>query len=269
MSEPDATPHLALDLERYPLDRPGSDAHRDLVARGRSQLAEFGLFDLPGFVRPEVCAEVVGALRPLIDHHSFTHRRRHNIYFLPEVEGLAPDHPALALMETSNRTVCADQVAGTTLDAIYRWAPMRHFLAELTGLGELYLMDDPLAPVNVMSYRDGEALNWHFDRSQFTTTVLLQAPLEGGEFEFRTGLRDDKRSDHEAIGRLVAGQDPDVQRRRLEPGTLSVFTGRHTAHRVAPVVGPVDRVIAVFSYFTEPGVTFTPDERLGFYGRSG
>jgi hypothetical protein len=34
-----------------------------------------------------------------------------------------------------------------------------------------------------MDYRPGEALNWHFDRSQFTTTLLIQAPEQGGEFE--------------------------------------------------------------------------------------
>ena len=28
--------------------------------------------------------------------------------------------------------------------------------------------------MNVMAYREGEALNWHFDRSEFTTTLLLQ-----------------------------------------------------------------------------------------------
>ena len=37
-------------------------------------------------------------------------------------------------------------------------------------------MDDRIAGANVMTYYDGEARNWHFDRSEFTTTLLLQAP---------------------------------------------------------------------------------------------
>ena len=45
------------------------------------------------------------------------------------------------------------------------------------------------ARVNVMAYRAGDALNWHFDRSEFTTTCLLQAPAAGGEFQYRSALR--------------------------------------------------------------------------------
>lgn len=48
-----------------------------------------------------------------------------------------------------------------------------------------------------------------------------------------------------------------------------MFTGRNTAHRVTAVSGDTDRVIAVFSFFDRPGVMFSTDERIGFYGRSG
>jgi hypothetical protein len=51
-------------------------------------------------------------------------------------------------------------------------------------------------------------------------------------------------------------------------GTLNVFRGKNTAHRVTPVAGPVDRIIAVFSYYETPGVRFSDEERIGFYGRA-
>jgi len=38
---------------------------------------------------------------------------------------------------------------------------------------------------------------------------------------------------------------------------------------VTPVVGETERIIAVFSYFDHPGVAFSDEERLGFYGRTG
>jgi hypothetical protein len=137
------------------------------------------------------------------------------------------------------------------------------------GKEALYPMADPLAAVNVMAYGDGQALNWHFDRSEFTTTLLLQAPEAGGVFEYRTGLRGPAGEDVEDIGRLVTGQDPQVRQAPLSAGTLSVFMGRDTAHRVTPEQGSRARIIAVFSYFDRPGVTFTPAERRGFYGREG
>ncbi len=48
----------------------------------------------------------------------------------------------------------------------------------------LHKMDDRIAGANVMTYYEGKALSWHFDRSEFTTTFLLQALNSGGEFEY-------------------------------------------------------------------------------------
>ena len=55
----------------------------------------------------------------------------------------------------------------------------------------------------------------------------------------------------------------------LAPGTLNVFKGRNTAHRVTSVEGDRARIIAVFSYYETPDVIFSGAERLGFYGRTG
>jgi hypothetical protein len=132
----------------------------------------------------------------------------------------------------------------------------------------LYTMPDPLARVNVMAYRAGETLNWHFDRSEFTTTLLLQAPESGGAFEYRTDLRSDADPNYEGVARLLAGKDPLSRIEPLSAGTLNVFRGRNTAHRVTTVEGSRERIIAVFSYYERPGVMFTEEERIGFYGRT-
>ena len=119
-----------------------------------------------------------------------------------------------------------------------------------------------------MAYRDGEALNWHFDRSEFTTTLLLQAAEQGGEFEYKTGLRDDQDPNYAGIGEFLAGTQSDVNRLKLEAGTLNVFRGKNTLHRVSPVRGERERIIAVFSYYEQAGVRFSREENIGFYGRA-
>jgi hypothetical protein len=253
-----------IDLDRYPIDRPGP-ARDALVAQARAELAAKGTYNLEVFL-PDA-ARIAADLSPKFDAESFTHRRRHNIYFRKDVPGLPPGHPALAEVETVSRTLCADQVAGP-LTELYDWAPFAAFLAETMGKPALYTMDDPLARVNVMSYGAGEALNWHFDRSEFTTTLLLQAPEAGGAFEYRTDLRSDTDANHEGVARLLRGEDPEVKRIALSPGTLNVFRGRNTAHRVTPVEGGVARMIAVFSFYDRPGVRFSEEEQLGFYGRA-
>jgi len=256
-----------LDLDRYPLHDLTSGRGRDLVERCRRDLDARGMFDLVGLVRPEALRRCLDALEPLFASVAYTHRRRHNIYFADEVTGLAPDHPALRCVETVNHTICADQIPESLICRLYEWPPLADFLAAALDKPRLYLMADPLARANVMAYRDGEALNWHFDRAEFTTTLLLQSSDAGGVFQYRSDLRNDDDPNYEGVARLLAGEDDKVQSLPLAPGTLNVFKGKNTAHRVTPVVGAHQRIIAVFSYYENPGVEFSETEKLGFYGR--
>lgn len=259
----------AIDLERYPIDRPDSGSYRDLVARCQRALARDGMFNLFGFLIPAAVDLAVSQVKPVLDRESYAHTREHNIYFKPSIDGLPPDHPALRKVRTTNHTICTDQLAGTLVRSVYEFAPMAPFLAAVMEKPRLHIMADPLAGANVMEYRDGEALNWHFDRSEFTTTLLLQKPEAGGEFEYRTDLRSDSEPNYDGVARLLLGADPEARILELSPGTLNVFRGRNTAHRVTTTQGSRPRIIAVFSYYEKPGVRFTEEERLGFYGRAG
>lgn len=257
-----------LDLDRYPLDHLASARGRALAEDCRRALAERGMFDLAGFLRPAALARCLGEVGPVLDAAAFTHKRRHNIYFKDAIPGLASDHPALRRLETVNHTVCADQIAGGILCRIYDWPPLADFLAATLGKARLYPMADPLARINVMAYWAGEALNWHFDRAEFTTTLLLQAPQAGGLFQYRSGLRSESDPNYEGVAHLLAGRDGALKSLPLAPGTLSVFKGKNTAHRVTPIEGERARKVAVFSYYERPGVRFSAAERLGFYGRA-
>jgi len=257
-----------LDLDRYPLDREGSPEWTRLVDSSVATLETDGMFNLEGFLRPGVAQKAVGEIQPVMAARSHVHKRMHNIYFKPDIAGLAPDHPALRKVETISHTVCADQIPGSTVLAIYEYEPLLRFLAAAMGKSRLHVMQDPLARTNVMAYRAGEALNWHFDRSEFTTTLLLQAPEHGGDFEYRTNLRSDENPNYDGVAKLLEGRDPEAKILRLKPGTLNVFRGKNTAHRVTTIQGERERMIAVFSYYEKPGVMFSAEERVGFYGRT-
>jgi len=258
-----------LDLDTYPLDRPGSPEWLALVAQCQADLASDGMYNLPGFLKPEAIDKAMAEVRPVMETLSFVHKRRHNIYFRKDVPGLAPDHPALKMVDTINHTVCADQVPQSVPLWVYEWPQFAVFLAATMNKDTLFPMRDPLAKANIMCYRDGEALNWHFDRSEFTTTLLLQAPSGGGDFEYRSDLRSDTDPNFAGVAALLRGEDPDVKTLKLSAGTLNVFKGKNTIHRVTPCIGPDERYIAVYSYYERPGVMFTPEEQIGFYGRVG
>ncbi|KNG93760.1 HalD/BesD family halogenase [Pseudaestuariivita atlantica] len=262
------TLHSALNLADFPLDAPGSDAYAALVARCRSEMEAEGMFNLDAFVTAAAAQTEADRHKPKMATESFNHARTHNVYFRKEVPGLAPDHPALRPFDTSNNTLCSDQLDGSLVGQIYRWQPLIDFLATVMDKPALYPMDDPLAAFNVMQYAEGQALNWHFDRSEFTVTLLLQAPDEGGAFEYRTGLRTPDDPNYEGVAQLLAGDDPQMKSMSVVPGTLNVFKGVNTPHRVTPVVGDRPRMIAVLTYYERPGAMFTREEQMGFYGRT-
>ena len=162
-------------------------------------------------MKPAAIERALEEVRPVLHALSFTQRRRHNIYFAKEVPGLPSDHLALGTAETINHSVCADQITQSIPLWIYEWPPLITFIAATMEKESLYPMRDDLARVNLMLYRDGETLGWHFDRTEFTTTLLLQAPEEGGDFIYRTDLRTDDDPNYEGVARLLAGDDPEVR----------------------------------------------------------
>ena len=257
-----------INLDRYPLHLEASTSVTQLMRECVDHLGQTGMFSLPGFLRQEAIDATVAALDPLWRDQAFTHAREHNIYFEDVPEHAPSNHPGNVRFSTVNHTLCADQLDATPLVEIYQWPPLISFLARTLKLTSLYPMADPLAKVNVMAYGNDEALNWHFDRSEFTTTLLLQKPEGGGVFEYRRNLRANTEPSFEAVSDLLGGRDKQVLNWDPDPGTLNVFLGRDTAHRVTPVVGARQRIIAVFSYYDVPGKVFSAEEQAGFYGRS-
>jgi len=256
-----------INLERYPLHQLESVAGQQLVTQCIDDLQRDGMFTLKEFMRGKVIDAILPGLLQKFKQESFTHSRQHNIYFDDDIDDVAADHPALARVETINHTLCGDQLA-EPLRQIYLWSGLIEFLARVMRKPDLYPMDDPLACANVMGYYEGEGLNWHFDRSEFTTTLLLQSPRQGGDFQYRQDLRSEQDPNYEGIARLLRDEDAQVRTLKLGAGDLNVFKGKNTAHRVTPAVGNLARVVTVFSYYETPGRVFSDAENLGFYGRT-
>jgi hypothetical protein len=256
-----------LDLERYPLHQPAGRAYSELVASRQSDWRTGGACALPGLIRREMAQQAVEELRQPMDTISFRHRQAHNIYFSDDIDNLPQDLSERRLI-TTHRTLTCDQLAGTIIRAVYEWDPLRAFIQRVLELPQLYPMVDPMACLNVMAYGEGDELGWHFDRARFAVTILLQAAVEGGQFEYRRALRTATDANHAGVRRLLAGEDDSICQARPAPGDMTVFSGFGSAHRVAPVMGDTPRVMAVLSYMTEPGYQYGPEDRLRFYGRT-
>jgi hypothetical protein len=71
------------------------------------------------------------------------------------------------------------------------------------------------------------------------------------------------------VGRVLRGESDLVVRLPMHPGTLLIFEGRNSVHRVSPLRGPTDRLVALLAYDTKPGTVSSPLLRMARYGRAG
>ncbi len=254
-----------VDTARYPLDDTEGEGWRALLARGRHAMAEAGSFNLDGFLRPDAVDRAVSEVETAVSTGAHRHEARHNIYFSDEDDGTpATAHTGL----TTSWTLAGDRLAGGVLDRVYRWPALAGFLARLFDKPALRPMADPLACLNAMRYEAGDGLGWHFDRADFSVTLLLRAAGAGGAFEYRRNLRGPGDDNRAGIARLLAGDDPDVAVVPLAPGTLNVFAGYRSAHRVTPVTAAPTRLISVLSFVERENVVFSDADRRRFYGRA-
>ena len=59
-----------------------------------------------------------------------------------------------------------------------------------------------------------------------------------------------------------------IQKASFAPGTLQIFAGRYSIHRVSPVEGSRDRLVAVLCFSQDPGYYNSPAVQKMFWGRT-
>jgi hypothetical protein len=258
-----------VDLHRYPLLNRSGAGYRALVAQGRALLEETGAVTFPGFVRPDTVAamaEQALALRPRM----FRFREMHTVYFRPAQDTEAPSHPLRRLLETEKDTLAYADIPESNLTRLlYRSDAVLAFVSDVLNQGPLYRHADPLAALNLQGFSAGQQLGWHFDRSDFSVTLAIQTPEGGGDFEYVRMLRQADDECYDTVRRFL--DDPHTQKVQILPqvaGTLTMFRGRYSLHRVAPVTGARLRINAVLAYVDQPNAQFSDYAQKLFYGRT-
>ncbi|MEM7533155.1 MAG: 2OG-Fe(II) oxygenase [Chloroflexota bacterium] len=257
-----------INLKQYPLNDLTTTTAQKLIARCQAELQTTGKCSLSDFLRPEVvptlAAEVKSALK-----ESYVQLIEHNVYFKKDDASLPDDHPARQRITTRQKALAYDRIpVDAGIRAIYNWQPLRDFIAQVVGHKTLYLHEDPMAPLNIMMLAEGDQLGWHYDRADFVTTLLLQAPEVGGRFEYVPHLRTADNENYAGLSQLLDDTHPDKISLAGQAGTLTLFQGIYSPHRVTQVQGATPRINSILSYTLEPGVVFSESARMQFYGRA-
>ncbi len=251
-----------IDTIRFPID----DAAFRLRAAGF--LKRDGALVLPGFITKraleQIYQEAIAA-----EASACFYTQKHNVYLTLQDPAFSSDHPRNRQMNSSKGCICDDQVdQQSSLRILYDNAVFRQFLCHVLNEKQLYPYGDTRSSINIHFARQGQELGWHFDNSSFATTLLIAKPEGGGKFEYLKNIRDADAGEngYEKVDQILAGN---IESGSLaaEPGTLMLFRGRNSIHKVTPTGGNKTRMLAVPAFNSEPDISLSESARMTFYGR--
>lgn len=251
-----------VDVAAYPIDQ------ANFRARCQSTLDENGVLVLPDFIRP-AALDAIRRESIAKQPQAYFCVQNHAVYLTPHDANHPDDHPANRQVVSSKGCICDDMIGATSgLRMLYNDADFQAFVAKVTGENALHPYADPLSSINIHYANRGQELGWHFDNSSFAITLLIQKPDAGSRFEYVKDLRDADagQMNYDGVDDVLNGTSR-PQALSMEPGTLVLFRGRNSIHRVSPNDSDKTRMLAVLAYNNEPGVALSESARMTFYGR--
>jgi hypothetical protein len=257
-----------VDLRRYPIDEAASPGYAAAVDAARAQLAELGAAELDGFVTDDGVRALVADAEALADR-SFHSEGVGTAYLeLPEDHWPA-QHPRQTWAPYAVGAVGYDVIPrASPLRRLYESALLLGFLEAVLDRGTLHRYADLCGALNLAVMGKGDELQWHFDQTDFVVSLAIQPAEHGGDFDVVPRIRsaDDERYDD--VARVLDGDATGVVTLPMTPGTLLVFEGRHSLHRVSPIEGDVRRHVGLLAYDTKPGTVSSDLLREVRYGRT-
>ena len=245
-----------VDLARYPFDRTDTAAYRQLMDDSREALADNMLCCLTGFLTPQgidTVREDVRGMEAMAELRRFT---RTPYVFNPPDDDTPADHPRRREQDYEVSYVYGQRFeADRPLRQVYGWDDLLDFLSQVVG-HRLYRSADPTYDLIVTLIGPGGIHGWHFDSNEFVVSLMLEPADEGGVFEYVPNLRGPDDEHYDDVERLLDGERSRVVTVPAEAGSLLLFHGHHSMHRVSRVAGTRTRRMALLSFDHRPAMTF-------------
>jgi len=261
-------PEHLVDLTRYPVLDPASPAMQNVLRWARAQLAATGACEVSDFLTADGLAAVIAdadALAPQAYRSSGIGTAYLEVpdFTLPE------DHPRRALGPYSVGVIAYDMFPpASPLRRLYEWQPLMDFIGAVLQRGPLHRYADPLGALNLAVMGDGDELQWHFDQTDFVVSLAIRDADEGGDFEVVPRIRSATDERYPEVRRVFDGASDAIVHLPMTPGTLLIFEGRYSLHRVSPIRGATPRLVGLLAYDTKPGTRSTEVLQLSRYGRT-
>lgn len=227
-----------------------------------------GVCVLPGFLGDdavEVLRRECDRLAPVAYRSSTTA----SPYLAPIDESFPEGHPRRTVSASSVEVVAYDLFpADSPLRRLYESNSLLDFVRRCLGLDVLHRYADPFGALNLAIMREGDRLGWHFDMTDFVVSIAIQSSESGGDFENAKQIRSARDERYSDVADVLDDERTDLVRTEpMTPGTLMLFDGRWSMHRVTEIRGPRPRYVALLAYDTEPGTDSSETLKLSRYGR--
>ena len=257
-----------VDLNRYPIFDLTSPEGAAFAEQCREEYQRTGLCMLPEFILPDPLKSLAGEATAYSDRAYFC-KSSHNAYLTDNNPDLAADDVTQRQEQTFVGSVPYDLIdSQSQLNALYQWDPLKDFIGYVLGKETFYRFADPFGACSINVFVDGGEHGWHFDESEFTVTLMLQPPEIGGAFEYLPQIRgrDDEK---QLVAGVLDGNRDGVVELPFTAGTLLIFGGNQTIHRVTRVEGDRPRLVPVLCFSETPNQENSETVRKLFWGRSG
>jgi hypothetical protein len=257
-----------VDLEKYPIYNLDSPIIKNLIEKCKKELGENSCSTIPNFILPKSLETMNLELEKQLDQVYMSKEKINAYLYAKDDSSLPKGHPKKNFMERYNGYLNSDCFQkNSEMKYLYETEELLKFVSACLGVSPIYRWADPLAchAYNVM--KPEGILPWHFDSCEFTLSLMIQKPENGGIFEYCPNIREPGNENFEEVKKVLSGDRTKVKQLKLEPGDLQIFKGRFTLHRVTKVEGKKSRYMCIPAYVLDPWRVNTPEHSKAIYGK--
>lgn len=256
-----------VDLDRYPIADLESNPGAAFLAECQHSIETNGWCNLEGFLRADALLQLNAEANMLLPTAEILHVER-NIYQGAIDPSLPEDDPRRKEFIHSAVQLADDQIpAESGVKQLYQSEILTEFVRRVQMKAQLHRCADEFQALNVVALQPGSWHAWHYDTTECTVTLLLQAAENGGEFTFLPNSRTDEEEDREAVDRLLAGDMSQAQTFSRGAGTFTLFRGGYSLHGVTEVEGGHPRISAIMTYDEQPSRVIGDEINIRIYGK--
>ena len=180
-----------VDLEKYPIHDLNSPIIKRLIEKCKKELDQDSCSTIPNFILPKSLETMNLELEKQLDEVYMSKEKINAYLYAKDDPSLPKEHPKRNFMERYNGYLNSDCFQkNSEMKYLYETEELLKFVSACLGVSPIYRWADPLAchAYNVM--KPEGILPWHFDSCEFTLSLMIQKPENGGIFEYCPNIRE-------------------------------------------------------------------------------